>query len=340
MPNPFYYGGAIHNPRYFVGRREELRQIFAALTSLAEGREAQHVNIHGPRRIGKSSLLIRVQQSAPDHGMEKHPFLYLDAQEIQDPRDFFRCVLEGLAAPAVPEPHTVAQVLRRLPAPPVLLLDELGVWLRHPERFDSEFYERLRAWMNQGLLALVVASTRPLAELQEDASLSSPFFNIFGTLIPLGPLPPEEAEELLEKGRACDRPFTEEEVNWLKRWAREGAGYHPARLQLAAWELYEAKARPPVDLRALETRLNRRWEHIEGRAPRLFPRPLRRSLRRFLSWPAPLGRAVAEMAGRREISPFTEIVVGWWVVILIGAVLAGWIPWRVFLDWLLRMLNP
>ena len=62
MSNPFFYGGRITDPAQFVGREAELRRIFAALETAHEG-QAQHISVLGPRRMGKSSLLLHVTQT-------------------------------------------------------------------------------------------------------------------------------------------------------------------------------------------------------------------------------------------------------------------------------------
>src|SRR5437763_1132862 len=62
MPNPFYYGGHITNPYQFIGRKAELRRIFAAL-EIAHTGQMQSLSIIGPRRIGKSSLLYYLIQA-------------------------------------------------------------------------------------------------------------------------------------------------------------------------------------------------------------------------------------------------------------------------------------
>ena len=216
------------------------------------------------------------------------------------------------------------------------LLDELGVWVRHPDRFPDTFYEQLRSWMNEALWVLVVVSPRPLADLAKESPLGSPFFNIFGTHIALGPWDEAEADELLARAARHGRPFTREETAWLKRWARHNHGYHPAKLQLAARELFTAKAAPPVDLHALAVRLEHTWEQITPPPPR--GAPLRRAARAVLAWPRPLGRAVAEMLGRKT-SPGTQTIVGWAALLFLLAALAGRVPWERIVVWAKTLLG-
>ena len=60
MPNPFTYGKPVSDPTRFVGREEELQQIFSRLgTSSFESS-----SIVGEGRLGKTSLLNHI--SHPD----------------------------------------------------------------------------------------------------------------------------------------------------------------------------------------------------------------------------------------------------------------------------------
>ena len=57
MDNPFYHRGAIRRLRDFYNREAEISQILGLL------RNGQSVSLIGPRRIGKSSLLIHLTRS-------------------------------------------------------------------------------------------------------------------------------------------------------------------------------------------------------------------------------------------------------------------------------------
>lgn len=54
--NPFFAGGAIADRRYFVGRSPELREIFSKMFA----DQPTSINVVGPEKIGKSSLLRQV----------------------------------------------------------------------------------------------------------------------------------------------------------------------------------------------------------------------------------------------------------------------------------------
>ncbi len=344
--NPFYYGGMITEPRYFVGRRRELSQIFSALSTLLNG-QAQHVNVVGPPRIGKSSLLYRVTQ-VHEHYLGPNPlvFLYLDTYDLPNPRDFYRCLVERLpsslgdsSVTVDVDARAVEKALERAKSSGmglVLLVDEIGRWCRK-ESFGDPFFEQLRAWMNAHLVAMVVASRVPLPEIVRAIPLESPFFNVFGTLVEVGPFTEEEAEELLEKGRKCARPFTAAEAIWMKRWARWRDGYHPARLQLAARELYEAKAHPPVNLQRLEKDVDRVWktmvEHEEP--PSAHVRAFLN--RAFVSWPAVLGQVLLDLLGKKDAARVTKTVVGWGIIVVILLLISGVISWQWLIETVARL---
>ena len=335
-PNPFFFGGAIRDARYFVGRRRELRRIYAALQHLPA--QAQHVSVIGPRRMGKSSLLMRVHQLLPSR-VPAARGVYLDGQSLRSPADFHRAWAAALGVATVAlEQHL--QFLRDQGQMVVLLLDELEALIEHG--FPKDFFDRLRALMNDSRLAMVVAAKTPVPELVREQGLTSPFFNMFVEQIRLGPLPADEAEELLARGRTCDRPFTPEELAWLRRWARQGNGYHPARLQLAGFRLYEAKAHGPVDLAALERQLNAQWAAvIEARLP--WHRRARRALRKCAIG---IGRFVHETILRKPKGTTSESTLFFTGVIVMGvfiglalALMFGLVPWEAVLAWVVQRLS-
>ena len=56
--NPFFHRGAIRRAEDFVGREAEIAQTLGLL------RNGQSVSLIGPRRIGKSSLLLHLTHPA------------------------------------------------------------------------------------------------------------------------------------------------------------------------------------------------------------------------------------------------------------------------------------
>ena len=102
--NPFYHRGAIRRKEDFVGRSTELSQILGLL------RNGQSVSLIGPRRIGKSSLLLHLSESTVRraYGLDgaNALFVSLDCQELagSPPEKYTNCC------------STVWQMSRRQPA--------------------------------------------------------------------------------------------------------------------------------------------------------------------------------------------------------------------------------
>ncbi len=311
--NPFFYGGMIVEARYFVGRREELDRIFDALAHLS--RQAAHVNVTGPVRIGKSSLVYRVKALAPARLPQSTFVVYLDGKDLPTPEAFHAALGRGLGLPAAgTDAATLEDHLRNLHAAGrgvVLLLDELDALVDHG--FPTTFFDRLRAWANASLLALVVVTKTPVAELVRERGLSSPFFNLFAEHLALGPFSEAEADELLGRAAAAGLPFTPEEARRIKAWARTGRGYHPAKLQLLAREVFAAKVRGNLDWRAVQARAEATWRQVHPQLPWW-----KRAARAVGNAVEALGRWVLEVLlrrGRGTYSPETARLTGWVVVL-------------------------
>ena len=94
--NPFFHRGAIRRVEEFVGREAEIAQTLDLL------RNGQSVSLIGPRRIGKSSLLLHLGQPTvraahrldPPHSL----FVMLDCQELagSPPEEVYELMLDGL----------------------------------------------------------------------------------------------------------------------------------------------------------------------------------------------------------------------------------------------------
>jgi len=264
MSNPFFHGNPTP-PDRFVNRRRELRRIASRIAN-----QGQSTAIIGEPRSGKTSLLLYLL--APGTRAELYGesgkqllFSYLDAQTLGgefSQAQFWQyglCSLhEGVIArepdSALSRAYDVCRendfgcfVLERLLAQVgiegwrlVLLLDEFDVLLHHPVLNSAEFFGSLRslASCSRGALALVVASRRPLTNLNKDTQqfsrAGSPYFNFLDE-ITLGPLPDKYVTELLRW--AGDRFTTDD-----RRFIARVAGGHPYLLQVTASEVWEAYA--------------------------------------------------------------------------------------------------
>jgi len=351
MPNPFFYGGRIEDPRHFVGRKAELQYIFDRLESVVQTGQPQSISVVGPRRIGKSSLLYHLTQVYRQRLSEPESYLctYLDLESAacQTLSDLLGTALQRLLEQVREKKGKAARKLRkrlqyiqsghavtlvefeetvkdigRLPGPrrwPVLCLDELESLVEKPEEFPLDVYQSWRSLISANQITFIVASMRSLVELAQLGGLTSPFFNVFDrTLLPLEEFTSVEEEELLERGRTCDRPFDDDECRRISKLA----GHHPWRLQIAGALVYEAKAGGrAVDWKAVRRRYEQQVE------PRLPSQPwwraaltrLGQALRWLVRSPAYLGRLLLLVLNRPTTDEKNNLIVG--CVILVAALI-------------------
>ena len=250
--NPFYHRGAIRNAADFFGREAETSQVLGLL------RNGQSVSLIGPRRIGKSSLLIHLSRSETREKMQLHPphalFVLIDCQEFggSPPEELYEALLDGLLDVAdeagidvnlsTQTPGTYRALDRALhqisnnDVSVVVLLDEFEL-LAANEHLTPYFFARLRGLTTKYGLAYLTASQRPLfAITAEEEILSSPFFNIFVTL-PLGLFPQNDAQNMLVSRTASStHQFSNELIDYLICLV----GPHPFFLHVAAYHAYQA----------------------------------------------------------------------------------------------------
>ncbi|MCX7976029.1 MAG: ATP-binding protein [Bellilinea sp.] len=238
----FIVGPPILKPHQFFGRTRELRRIFTALNSTP----MQNVAVCGLSRSGKTSLLhyihtitrtpaAALRPGQPQNWLEepqRYRWVYVD---FQDPRvcnreGFFVYILRQLNFPA-PSSLDLIQfvdiIVRYLVNPTVILLDEIQIALTNPE-FTQQFWWSLRSLssnLTDGKLAFVIAAQNQLPVLQNSLGKPSPFLNIFGHSIQLGPLSEEEARQLIQSSPI---PFSQSDANWII----QHSGCWPALLQI------------------------------------------------------------------------------------------------------------
>lgn len=228
--SPFIVGPPITHPRHFFGRERELKRLFG----LWRGLPLQNAAIIGPRRSGKTSLLwyLKTITTTPPEQLrpgqqanwlpqpERYHWIFVD---FQDPRlhrreGLLRYLLHSLDMP-IPTPcdldYFIDVVSRRLRSPTVILLDEIGVALQRCPELDNDFWEGLRSLATnqvQGSLAFVMAAHEPPQQLAKDSGHSSPFFNILGYTMTLGPLRETEARTLIANSPL---PFSKTDSEWI-----------------------------------------------------------------------------------------------------------------------------
>jgi len=243
----FVAGPPITHPRYFFGRRRELKRLF----NLLKRRPLQNAALIGPRRSGKTSLLHYLKsitttpstQLRPNQqnnwlpAPEQYHWILVDFQDsrLGSRERLLKYLLTHLNLP-LPDPCDLDQFLdvvsRNLTTPTVILLDEIGVALQRYPELDDSFWEGLRALAtNQvdGNLAFVLAAQEPPDQLAHHNDFGSPFFNIFGYTATLGPLKTDEAQELIASSPI---PIPDGDVAWIL----EQSGSWPILLQILCRE--------------------------------------------------------------------------------------------------------
>jgi hypothetical protein len=254
--NPFTYGNPITDAARFIGRARQIEQIFSRLRNV----EFESSSLVGERRIGKTSLLYHLADTAVQHahGLDpaRYHFLYVDLALVDaatTPARLWQYLLGRLktSLPASSfdafdetaslDNFALAEFFDRLGAQGqyvVLLLDEFENVTRNAN-FGPDFFYGLRSLAIHHKLALITSSRRELIELtHSDEIRSSPFFNIFAN-INVRLFSPEEARALVATALDGDTiAFAENEMDALL----EFAGAHPYFLQAACHFLYEAHA--------------------------------------------------------------------------------------------------
>lgn len=246
MTNQFFHRSAVREPAFFFDRAREIDRVTELLV------RGQSVALVGPRRIGKTSLLLRLAQTL---GAQAISAAYLDCQTWGDlpPGAVFARVAEGLDAlmgeerdrqDAAEVPlHTVqrrAAGARRDGRPLVILLDELDALCARAEA-HAETLAGLRALAMSDTVRFVTASVRPVQDwLSIEAAARCAASLNFLAQLRLGLFSHAEAAELLaELSARGGRRFSDELIAWLISLA----GAHPFYLQIVgycAFDYFEA----------------------------------------------------------------------------------------------------
>jgi hypothetical protein len=265
--NPYTARGPLQDARMFSGREYELNEIGAFLHG------NQSISIVGPRKIGKTSLMLHLMrpETMATLGIgRENLFVYIDCQALSSGRQdeifahFCSQVAAALRTQGLqPEPALKAMVskpgrstfetaLRKLNQcglKVVLILDEFEQLAMNPH-VDVSFYNALRSAAGRLRLVFLTASARPLIELTcFDSSkkiLSSPFFNIFAQLY-LGLLSQRDAGNLIRAPMEAGGIVV---TSRLEDFIYQLVGGHPLALQIACFQTWEG----PEDLHNIELR--------------------------------------------------------------------------------------
>jgi len=316
MSNPFIFGSKIANPKYFVGREKELKKIFGFLNTEHTG-QIQHISVVGERRIGKSSLLYHLTQVKEKHlnTPENYQILYIDLQRPQNHTvsGLLGYILEELklTRPSKVTFERFYEIIEKEREKNgtwiVLLMDEFEKLTERTEEFTDDFYDSLRSLANNNLLGIITASQHSLRNLADQEKLTSPFFNIFHQL-ELGEFGEPETQSLLNRGKVTAPKFTDTDCQKIIKIA----GNHPARLQIVANLVYEAKDSGLLN-----------WKEIEKEAknePAFNANHCQNSSIKnkilsvfqwiFITLPQIIGKAFLQSLGREEIAESSAWVWG------------------------------
>ena len=260
-PCPFSAPSMLKKPDCFVGRKDELKFIQSQMT----GPQPTSVNIVGPHKIGKSSLLWRFYQKCRNHrqyASSRYAVIYLSFQdgECQTENTFYQAVAQKLSeVPVIQakrslvtafsaanwEGSTFSQAIKLCEAEkilPVLCIDKFEALFQesYREKFDEGFYDNLHSLINNSALMLVLASLETLDSYRTKHKLTSSFFNV-GSVLPLEKFSEAEAQKLVQlpKGNIAGARPALNETN--QRLALEWGKQHPVLLQLAGKYLWEAQ---------------------------------------------------------------------------------------------------
>ena len=245
--NPFIYSGTVP-PENFWGRKTALDHIKNRIGAV----QAQSVNIVGYRRQGKSSLLRYIKERPGEFFKreQKPAIVYLDLQDgrFHQPEGVTEGIRRGIKKALGEElwrredngdPFAVEDGLEELREKGyrlILLLDEFEQVKVKLEEF-KDWGEDFRAKASAGLLALVVATKRPIYEVYNSLDLTSPFGNIFSMTV-LGALEKSAWQEGVVKGFEDNEDRIEaEQLDWIE----EVAGGLPFYTQMAASILWQHK---------------------------------------------------------------------------------------------------
>lgn len=241
--SPFTIGPPITEPRQFFGREYQLKRIF----TIWRGMPLQHIAVVGLKRSGKTSLLHYLRRiidtpadqlragQRNDWLMPGYQWVFVD---FQDPRmchqeSLLRYILMELDMP-IPEPSDLMGFMEildhYLQIPTLILLDEIAVGIEAPD-LDEQFWWGMRSLGSNhagGKIGFLLTSQQSPEQLIIDNNRPSPFFNIFGHILDLGPLTDSEARALIA---SSPLQFREAEVEWILAQS----GCWPALLQILCY---------------------------------------------------------------------------------------------------------
>ncbi|WP_437819500.1 protein kinase domain-containing protein [Sorangium sp. So ce1078] len=191
--SPYVTRGPVPENMFF-GREREVK-------ALTQGIGTRSFAVVAGRRMGKSSILLRVQRAlATDPRYEP---VYVSCEDRPTWGDFLAMLAgEGGATPGAAEgpalvrPQIAALRERAGGRTVVFLLDEIDALLAHDAARDGRLFRALRAVAHEGLCRFVFSGSRTLYRKLHDPG--SPFFNFCEEIL-LRPLDHKAVEAIVRK---------------------------------------------------------------------------------------------------------------------------------------------
>ncbi len=280
----------------FYDRTEELAELRAAFAALAEG-APRWMAIIGPRKVGKTSLLLEASFARHSHDPAGFRALLHGSPDASRLDASLRIELDRLCdAPADPDavrhwlqlPEELAIALDRHL---VLAIDEVQELAALRSRVFEPFPVMRAVWQRHTRVAYILSGSAPSVLRELVTARHSPFFQHF-RLLELGPFSREDAIWLLTDAAPDERPIP---VPVAAR-IHELVGGHPFYLQLFGDALVATE--PPYDIDSLKPVLQRLLFSRTGSLSLFFENEYRKLVGRATTIAATLEALAARPASR------------------------------------------
>lgn len=282
--SPFLAGPMITDPRFFVGRQQELEIILSRMI----GDQPISISLVGAKRIGKSSLLRHLSQTYEEKLSGKgvdpknYAMVYLSVENYNSEPKLYEGIADKLLK-ALPNDgigqrlkfqqnpvksqlqarplnrHDFSQAIRdckKSGVLPVLCLDSFDNLGNKKNSFDLGFYANLRSLMDGNSLMLIMASRQPLDKLLPERYYTS-FFGNVGHSMTLKKLTEADAKAVSRLPESTSDgagpALSPHQQKLTLQWGKQ----HPYLLQLAADSLWTAQQQ------GLPEKLAKRWAKQE-----------------------------------------------------------------------------
>ncbi|MBM4165508.1 MAG: adenylate/guanylate cyclase domain-containing protein [Ignavibacteria bacterium] len=259
--SPYQTGGKITSLEGFVGRQEEIRQIFELIAS----KSTRSISVVGERRMGITSMIYYLtHQEVRQHYLrnpQEYIFTYVECPKTPNftLEEFFLALYFSLdktgkmtqgIAPTYDGFRKLLGYIDRMQKCVVLIIDEIDNLAKN-DSFDMYFFDLLRFVDENYNIIEVVSSHLPLkAAIGHKEYPEKPFSEIFST-INLSHFSLVEAKELLLRSMKTGGPSFEPFIQLIIGLA----GYHPYLLQVACsivWDALISAPNAPLNIDAVK----------------------------------------------------------------------------------------